>query len=90
MVTLHPQAVKTYLQNLDRLEALINSRLAEDADGAVAAALRNLLERVTILPAARGMAPELRLAGTLASLLPPSMWGTMVAGAGFEPATSRL
>jgi hypothetical protein len=90
VVTLHPQAVKAYLQNLDRLEALINSRLADDANGAVAVALRNLLESVTILPAPRGRGPELRLTGTLASLLPPAMWGTMVAGAGFEPATSGL
>ena len=45
-----------------------------------------------LMPAGRGEQPEIRLAGGLASLLPPNrrLPGTMVAGAGIEPATYGL
>jgi site-specific DNA recombinase len=96
VVTLHPAAVDAYLRDIARLDELANADLLAGR-AEVATAIRNLITTVTIMPAPTGQSPEIKLCGTLSSLLPPSIaarWdrmpGQVVAGAGFEPATSGL
>jgi len=91
LVELHPPSVDAYLEAIDKLSEYANGRLAAE-DDELAQCLRKFLDAVTVFPAARGEQPEIRLAGGLASLLPPDrrLPGAMVAGAGLEPATSGL
>ena len=91
VVQLHAPSVDAYLAAIDKLADYANSHLVAH-DDEVAQCLRKFLDSVTVMPAGRGDRPEIRLAGGLASLLPPDgrLPGTMVAGAGLEPATSGL
>jgi site-specific DNA recombinase len=68
VVAIHPAAVDAYLSDLERLDVLINSDLAEGDDG-LARLIRNLLTTVTVMPAPAGTLPDIRIAGHLASLL---------------------
>lgn len=68
VITLPPAAVDRYLQDLDRLEDVINTDLAEGDDGA-AKAIRSLVDTVTIMPAERGGPPGVIVRGRLEPLL---------------------
>jgi site-specific DNA recombinase len=96
VVSLHPTAIKDYLQNLDRLAELIGADLAAGDDG-LAQALRALVDTVTIMPAPAGEAPEVRIAGHLESLMKLDAFparsfagGQVVAREGLEPPTPGL
>ena len=57
--------------------------------------MRRFIDSVTVMSAESGEQPEIRVAGGLASLLPPEsrrsrLPGEAVAGAGIEPATYGL
>lgn len=95
VVTLHPAAVDAYLQSLNDMARLINSDLAT-GDPTIAAALRKLVNRVTVMPARAGTRPTIVVAGRLETLLklpvftPGSLSrGALVAGGGLgeTPAT---
>jgi hypothetical protein len=86
--------VEQYLQAAEKLAAYANGHLVA-GDGDVAQALRKFIDTVTVMPAGAGECPEIRVAGGLASLLPPEnrcsgLPGEAVAGAGIEPATYGL
>lgn len=94
VVQLHPPSVDRYLQAIEQLAAYANGHLV-GGDNDVAQALRKFIDSVTVMPAAAGELPEIRVAGGLASLLPVEnrhfgVPGQMVAGAGIEPATYGL
>jgi site-specific DNA recombinase len=93
MIELHPRSVDKYLRAIERLADYANSQLVK-SDDEVAQCLRRFIDSVTVMPAGPGEQPEIRVAGGLASLLPPSrrsgLPGEAVAGAGIEPATYGL
>jgi hypothetical protein len=94
VVKLHPPSVDEYLEAIETLSAFANGLILEKNDQ-MSECLRKFIDSVTVIPAGRGEAPEVRLAGGLASLLPPesrrsALPGAVVAGAGIEPATYGL
>ena len=94
VVKLHPPSVDQYLQAIERLASYANGHLLAGHDD-LAQALRKFIDSVTVMPAAAGERPEIRVAGGLASLLPveqrrSALPGAVVAGAGIEPATYGL
>ncbi len=68
IVRLETAAVETYLRNLECLEAVINSDLAE-GDQTAARAVREMIETVTIMPTPAGSVPGIIVQGELGSLL---------------------
>ena len=97
VLTLHPAALARYEEMVGRLQQAITTGMAT-GNPEYAEVIRDLVESVTVRP---GNAPgrvEVEIAGRLAALLGPEafpngrrgVWGTLVAGAGFEPATSGL
>ncbi len=94
VVKLHPPSVDEYLEAIETLSAFAN-RLISEKNDRMSECLRKFIDSVMVMPAARGELPEVRLAGGLASLLPPQsrhsvLPGAVVAGAGIEPATYGL
>jgi len=94
VIELHPRSVDQYLRATERLADYANSQLAK-GDDELAQSLRRFIDSVTVMPAGSGEEPEIRVAGGLASLLPPEsrrfgLPGETVAGAGIEPATYGL
>ncbi len=97
VLTLHPAALARYEEMVGRLQQVITTGMAT-GNLEYAEVIRDLVESVTVW---RGNAPgrvEVEIAGRLAALLGPEafpngrrgVWGTLVAGAGLEPATSGL
>jgi site-specific DNA recombinase len=92
VVVLHPSAAERYRQKVEDIQATLT---AGDAAGVEAVALvRELIQRVRVVPTARGEPVGLEIAGDLAALLTVNEKGTssmasLVAGVGFEP-TSGL
>jgi len=68
VMALPPSAVDDYLNSLDRLADVMNENLALDQSEA-ARVLRQLIERVTIIPALAGTAPTIEVSGRLETLL---------------------
>ena len=94
MVELHPPSVDEYLRAIERLADYANGHLAK-SDDEVAQSLRRLIDSITVMPAGASEEPEIRIAGGLASLLPPELRrsglpGEAVAGARIELATYGL
>jgi hypothetical protein len=94
VVKLHPPALEEYLEAIETLSAFTNG-LILDKNDRLSECLRKFIDSVTVMPADRGEMPEVRLAGSLASLLPPEtrhsgLPGAVVAGAGIEPETYGL
>jgi DNA invertase Pin-like site-specific DNA recombinase len=92
---LHPAALKRYLAAINDLAGALSRRLAE-GDEEVATALRELIAAVVIHPAGKEE-PKIEVAGRLAQLTSApdlfpqqTLWPTVVAGAGIEPATYGL
>jgi site-specific DNA recombinase len=87
VMKLHPPSVDEYLEAIEALSAFANGLISEKNDR-MSECLRKFIDSVTVMPAARGEKPEVRLAGALASLLPPAsrhsvLPGAVVAGARF-------
>jgi hypothetical protein len=87
VVELHAPSVDQYLRAIERLADYANGHLAK-SDDEVAQSLRRFIDSVTVMPAVLGEEPEIRIAGGLASLLPPEsrrsgLPGEAVAGARF-------
>ena len=94
VIELHPPSVEDYLRAIERLADYANGHLSK-SDDELAKSLRRFIDSVTVMPAASGEEPEIKVAGGLASLLPPEarrsgLPGEAVAGAGIEPATYGL
>jgi site-specific DNA recombinase len=94
-VELHPAAVTRYLAAIDDLAATLSRRLVV-GDEEVASALRELISAVVIHPAGKEE-PKIEVTGRLAQLTSApdlfpqqTLWPTVVAGAGIEPATYGL
>lgn len=68
VVTMHPRVVDEYLRDLDRLDQLIADDLAAGDDG-LAKALREILTKVTVMPAPTGQPPRIEIEGYLETLL---------------------
>lgn len=95
VVELHPAAVARYLAAIDDLAATLSRRMVE-GDDEVASALRELISAVVIHPAGKDE-PKIEVTGRLAKLTgapdlfpQQTLWPTVVAGAGIEPATYGL
>jgi site-specific DNA recombinase len=95
VVELHPETVARYLASIDDLSATLSRRMVEGGEE-LARALRDLIVAVVIHPAGRAD-PRIEVRGRLAQLTgAPELFPeqiimpTVVAGAGFEPATSGL
>ena len=99
---IHPNFASIYRQKVERLAEALNK--PEERTEA-AAAIRGLIERIVLTPAANRGEMDIALHGDLGTILewtrtmdgikktdPPAsgMSVSVVAGAGFEPATSRL
>ena len=94
VIELHPPSVDEYLRAIERLADYANGQLAK-SDDELAQSIRRFIDSVTVMPAGSGDEPEIKVAGGLASLLPPESRGSglpgeAVAGAGIEPATYGL
>ena len=93
VVELHPMAAERYRQKVEDIQAAL---MAGDAARLEAVALvRQLVQRVRVMPAPRGQPVGLEIAGDLAALLTVNEKGTlgmvsMVAGVGFEPTTFQF
>lgn len=68
VLNLKPAVLDNYRRDLDRLDEIINRDLAEGDEGA-AAAIRKMIESVTIVPTAAGSTPGIVVRGELNSLL---------------------
>jgi hypothetical protein len=68
VVAMHPKVVEQYLRDLDRLDQLIADDLVAGDDG-LAKALREIITKVTVMPAPTRQAPEIRIEGYLETLL---------------------
>jgi site-specific DNA recombinase len=82
LIKLQPALIDAYLRNLERLETVINSDLAE-GDQTAARAVRKMVETVTIMPTPAGSVPGIIVRGELSSLLnfdAPSVGGADGAG----------
>jgi site-specific DNA recombinase len=95
VVELHSTALTRYLAAIDDLAATLSRRLVE-GDEEVASALRELISAVVIHPAGKEE-PKIEVTGRLAQLTnapdlfpQQTLWPTVVAGAGIEPATYGL
>jgi hypothetical protein len=95
VVELHPTALTRYLTAVDDLAAVLSRRMVR-GDEEVASALRELVVAVVIHPAGREE-PRIEVTGRLAKLTgapdlfpQQTLGGTVVAGAGIEPATYGL
>lgn len=69
VIVLHKPAIDEYLAGLDGIEETINLGL-RDAEPEVRAAMRGLVDTVTVMPSPAGKPPEIRVSGHLASLMP--------------------
>jgi hypothetical protein len=95
VVELHPAALARYLAAIGDLAATLSRRMVE-GDEEVASALRELISAVVIHPAGKDE-PKIEVTGRLAQLTnapdlfpQQTLWPTVVAGAGIEPATYGL
>jgi hypothetical protein len=70
-IILHTATLESYLTDLQRLDELLNRRL-EEGNAEIGTELRRMIERVTVIPAAAGSKPIVRVSGYLESLLEPS------------------
>ena len=107
-VALHPNLPELYRRQVERLEAALNDPLIRDEAAEV---LRDLIEKVGLVPRAGAKGSDAVLYGDLARILQlceaanetsgsrkrklpgqgrPGSQVSVVAGAGFEPATFRL
>jgi chromosome segregation ATPase len=68
LIKLQPALIDAYLRDLERLETVINSDLAE-GDQTAACAVRKMIETVTIMPTPAGSVPGIIVRGELGSLL---------------------
>jgi site-specific DNA recombinase len=68
LIKLRPAAIEAYLRDLEHLEVVINSDLA-DGDQTAARAVRGMIETVTIMPTSAGSVPGIIVRGELGSLL---------------------
>lgn len=105
VVEAHPGAADAYVKLVQRLEATLTASASEDADRKLIDSVRDLIDRIEVIPddqAAGGV--NLRLHGNLSLLLgpkaerkrngqtPPGLSGgcLLVAGGGIEPPTCGL
>jgi site-specific DNA recombinase len=79
VVAMHPRVVDQYLRDLDRLDQLIADDLAAGDDG-LAKALREIVTKVTVMPAPAREAPLIRIGGYLETLLNQSRFDECSAG----------
>ena len=82
LIKIQPALIDAYLRDLERLETVINSDLAE-GDHTAAHAVRKMIATVTIMPTPAGSVPGIIVHGELSSLLsfdPPSVGGAGGAG----------
>jgi site-specific DNA recombinase len=97
VLTLHPAALARYEEMLGRLQQAIAAGMAT-GNPEYSAAIRDLIESVTLRPGGAPGRVEVEIAGRLTALIGPEAFpngrrgvgGTLVAGAGLEPATSGL
>jgi len=68
VITLQPEAVDSYLRDLDHLEEVVNQDLAQ-GDEEAAKVIRSLVETVTIVPTPAGNPPGIIVRGGLRSVL---------------------
>ena len=93
VVELHPQAAERYRRKVEEIQAAL---AAGDAAGTEAVALvRDLIQKVRVIPTPRGEPVGLEVAGDLAAILAMNGGGTavmstLVAGVGFEPTTFQF
>ena len=90
MVTLHPAAIKAYLEAINRLEVALAAHAAEGEDEP-GRALRDLVETVTVHSPGSDGVVHVTIAGRLASLVGASLFpsttvqgGSTVAGEGLS------
>ncbi|MGV3651820.1 MAG: recombinase family protein [Devosia sp.] len=92
-VALHPAALDRYRQMVTTLRDQVDAADRTGEHEALIAQVRTLIERIDIHPPADAKKPvDISVTGLIATLLSASDpgRGSMVAGAGFEPATFRL
>jgi hypothetical protein len=88
VVALHPEAVARYLKNISDLAGMLR---AGEGTSEAAGVLRELVESVTVTPAAKGEPPRIDLQCRLEALMgSDGMAFKVVAGTGVEPATYGL
>jgi site-specific DNA recombinase len=90
-LALHPRAAERYRQKVDDIHAAL--RKGDEAGQEAVAALRELITRIVATPAEGADLIGLTIEGDLAAILERGTNDaatSMVAGAGFEPATFRL
>jgi len=94
VVALHPEALAAYERSLHNLQRELNDSGTLNAK--LAGCIRELVQTITVAPDAdRRGGILLSIQGKLRALIgdcapTPEVWGTLVAGAGFEPTTFRL
>jgi site-specific DNA recombinase len=97
-IEFHPNVAESYRKKVRDLRAAL-AQCGEDDRADAMAAIRELVEKVAIIPAGPYGPVELKIHGRLATLLQasnegaikrPESMGAVVAGVGFEPTTFRL
>ena len=78
-VAMHPKVVDQYLRDLDRLDQLIAGDLAAGDDG-LAKALRDIVTKVSVMPAPARQPFEIRIEGYLETLLKQSLFADRSSG----------
>ena len=92
-IAVHPQAAAHYRQKVQEIHEALRSG---DKGGYEAMTiLRDLIDKIVVIPGGKGHPSELQVVGNIAGLLVENSSGTncsesLVAGAGFEPTTFRL
>ncbi len=95
VISLHPNMHAIFVERVEELSAVLRS----DARDQAAAALRQLVDKITLIPTGKRGKVDIEIHGHLAAMMqlaqgkPLSDHTTavkVVAGAGFEPATFRL
>lgn len=92
VLAIHPGVADNYLASLGNLEAALRGPEGP-LEGQEFAALRDLVERITVTPELPKARPKIEILGDLAGLLAPdqnSSGGKVVAEEGFEPPTHGL
>ncbi len=93
IVSLHPQAAARYRQKVAEIHDALTRGDAASAEAA--ALVREMITEIRIIPRGRGEPVGIEIVGDLAALVAleravNTVTASVVAGAGFEPATFRL
>src|SRR5262249_54970119 len=98
VISLHPGAIKRYLEQIERLSQAVNKELMTGANRTEVEDFRALIESIVVYEVPKGTELDIGINGRLAQLtgnpqFPPHArmsGGTLVAAEGFEPPTKGL